>query len=532
MSFGYTGGDGTGTDQSLTGRFVASRYENDSGVPVVVTSVDLLLVHDAIPSGYSGRVAIYSDYNGFPQVRLAYSDVVSALTVGTNSFPFSGGTVEIPAGVFVWVLYRGNNISFDGSTAAGRARWENSVAAVTDSEWAIAPWMEPLDRILPVTVNGGGTAGASNLREALIVTEPVSEGEPSVRETFAVAEPVSEGVPNVRETLIVMEPLSEATDHDTDSPWVRMTLIVAETLHPVPPELPMSTEPFPGFGNSTINPTLPAGADPFNTALPGLTFSVHKKPTFKTKVSEATSGAEVRNALMQYPRWDFELEYEFLEDRTGADSSLKTIMGFFLQRQGSFDSWLFKDPDDYIEPMGYCGIADGSVTEYPFCRTLGGFVEKVGQVDTANDIKVYLKLDGEAQAIPVTPGPYTVTVTEAADFMTDFGVTKGGIPMTKVVGAPAASQYSVNEVTGVYTFNATDQGDAILISYSYEVDAADYTVTMPNLFVFDTAPDNGSVYAAFQYFFACRFLEDEQDYEKFMDKLWSLQECTFRSIIQ
>lgn len=220
----------------------------------------------------------------------------------------------------------------------------------------------------------------------------------------------------------------------------------------------MSDTPFPGFGNSATNPAVPAAADPFNTPLPGLTIDVKKAPRFRTNISEAASGNETRYAQAEYPRWEFELSYDFLEDRTGAESSLKTILGFFLARRGSFDSWLFKDPDDYLSTGGVCGTADGVTTEFPLCRTLGGFNEVVGQVDTANAIQIYV--------------------------------------------------------------------DDVLI------DPADYEVVLPNSVVFDSAPAEGVVTATFQFFFACRFMEDQLDFEKFADKLWNLQQVQFRSVIQ
>jgi hypothetical protein len=65
-----------------------------------------------------------------------------------------------------------------------------------------------------------------------------------------------------------------------------------------------------------------------------------------------------------------------------------------------------------------------------------------------------------------------------------------------------------------------------------EVDPADYTITLPNSVVFDSAPVSGEVTADFQFFYACRFLEDSLDFEKFADKLWNLQTMQFRSIIQ
>jgi len=362
----------------------------------------------------------------------------------------------------------------------------------------------------------------SEVRVPLVINEPLVEGVPNVRVPYIVTEPLSEGSPNIRTAFVVTEPLMEGV------PNVRIALVIVEALVPAPEDLPVSTNPFPGFGNSMSNPSIPQALDPFDSALPGLSFSVHKKPMFNTKISEAPSGNEIRNAMAEFPRWDFTLTYEFLEDRSGAESSLKTIMGFFLARQGSYDSWLFKDPDDYLVVNGVCSGSDGLTTTFPLCRNMGAFREKVGQVDMDNTITVYLTTD-EAGTIPAT-GPYTITVAHAGAFIEDIGVTKGGTPMTRVTGAPTAGQYAV--AAGVYTFNATDNSDNVVIRYRYTVDPADYTITPPNLVIFDSAPAAGVVSASFQFFFACRFLEDQMDFEKFMDKLWSLQECNFRSIIQ
>lgn len=289
------------------------------------------------------------------------------------------------------------------------------------------------------------------LQDDLFNLEPLMEGSPNIATNLVNLEPVTEGDPSLQLNLFVLEPLSESVRH------LLASLFVLESLHPVVPEFDMTTTPFPGFGNSTTDPTKPAGADPFNTALPGLTFSVHKKPSFKTNIHEAASGKEVRNALQQFPRWEFNLSYEFLEDRSAGTTSLKTIMGFFMTCQGSFAAWLFKDPDDYLVESGLCGVADGAITSFPFLRSMGGFYEQIGQVDESNTINIYV--DGVLQ----DPGDYTLNGNE---------------------------------------------------------------------FIFDVAPASGDVTADFQFYFVCRFLEDQLDFEKFMDKLWSLQECDFKSIIQ
>lgn len=77
--------------------------------------------------------------------------------------------------------------------------------------------------------------------------------------------------------------------------------------------------------------------------------------------------------------------------------------------------------------------------------------------------------NGESAAIPSTP--YQVTVAQAANFDKDLGVVDAttGIPLKRVASAPATGQYSVNELTGVYTFAAADTGKSMLFTYAYKV---------------------------------------------------------------
>lgn len=243
-----------------------------------------------------------------------------------------------------------------------------------------------------------------DVRLSYTVLQPLVVSASRVRLTFITIEPLTGGSASIRNPLILAEPLTGGFSQ------TRLTLMGLQALMPIEEERPVSTTPFPGFGNSTTNPAIPQAADPFNSPLPGLTIEVRKTPGFKTNISEASSGYEVRNAQAEYPRWDFELSYEYLEDRTGADSSLKTIMGFFLARQGSFESWLFKDPDDYLATAGLCGTADGVTTEFPLRRSMGEFHELVGQVDTSNAITVY------ADGIAVDPDDYEIVLPNALVF--------------------------------------------------------------------------------------------------------------------
>ncbi len=112
--------------------------------------------------------------------------------------------------------------------------------------------------------------------------------------------------------------------------------------------------------------------------LPSLAWSSFKRPTFSTRISKRTSGREVRAANYIYPLYEFELTYEVLRAAT-AYQELQQLMGFFLARQGQFDSFLYLDPTDYLVASQVIGVGDGVTTSFPLIRDLGGWVEPIGQ---------------------------------------------------------------------------------------------------------------------------------------------------------
>lgn len=207
-----------------------------------------------------------------------------------------------------------------------------------------------------------------------------------LRAPLVTLDPLTEGVSTIRAPLVTVDALSEGYRN------LRTAFVFVEALVPVYPEEYMSNLLFPGSRDSGVS-------------LPGLGFTWHKIPNFNTNVKQAVSGPSVRNALMPYPIWGFQGEYDILEDASGAASSLKTLMGFFLQMKGQFDTFLFKDNDDYSVTAGPTTFpADGVTTQFEFARTLGGFVEKVGQVDVGKTLHVY------RNGVLINPSAYTVTM--------------------------------------------------------------------------------------------------------------------------
>jgi hypothetical protein len=158
----------------------------------------------------------------------------------------------------------------------------------------------------------------------------------------------------------------------------------------------------------TTPPTLPS--------VPGLTWSRHKRPRFATRVAQHVSGREVRVPLMAYPLYEFEAVYGGLSSSAspaGAQSglgasSLQSLMGFFLQLQGQFGTFLYVDPDDNSVTGQFIAYGDGISTSFIVGRTLGGWNEPVGWlVAIAN---VYL--NGTAQP----PNSYSITAPNSVTF--------------------------------------------------------------------------------------------------------------------
>jgi uncharacterized protein (TIGR02217 family) len=127
--------------------------------------------------------------------------------------------------------------------------------------------------------------------------------------------------------------------------------------------------------------------------LAGLGWSVHKKPVFSTLVASHVSGREVRDALYQNPIWQFELTYDALSSSPvsypGAGvNSLQTLMGFFLQMQGQFGTFLYADPTDNTATNATFATGDGATTIFTFSRFMGAFLEPVGWVTSVSNVSL------------------------------------------------------------------------------------------------------------------------------------------------
>ena len=138
-----------------------------------------------------------------------------------------------------------------------------------------------------------------------------------------------------------------------------------------------------------------------------------------------------------------------------------TLQDVSLEISGSLKELYGQNQYAEAVARGKCKIAGKA----KFAQIVGKHVNDLFFGQTMTSGQKLTSLD-EAQSVPAS-SPYTVAVTNSAQFVDDWGVrySATGLPLVKVTSAPVQGQYSVS--AGVYTFAAADAGAAVLISYRY-----------------------------------------------------------------
>lgn len=113
----------------------------------------------------------------------------------------------------------------------------------------------------------------------------------------------------------------------------------------------------------------------FPQHLPGLKWGTVKTPMWSTGIQKAASGREMRADFYSHPLYKISLSYEVL--RSNALAELQTMVGFFNARRGSFESFLYLDPEDNAVQDQNFGTVVAGQNRYQLVRTLGGYAEPV-----------------------------------------------------------------------------------------------------------------------------------------------------------
>jgi uncharacterized protein (TIGR02217 family) len=142
-------------------------------------------------------------------------------------------------------------------------------------------------------------------------------------------------------------------------------------------------------------------------ALVGLNYPVIKTPRWSTKVQTTVSGKETRLNLWSYPIWEYTLGYDVLRS-DAVNLELQQLVAFYNARSGSYDDWLFNDPDDNTATNQSFGTGDGTTTAFQLQRAYGGYVEPVRGINAISSVNV----NG------TTTAAYTVSATGLLTFTT------------------------------------------------------------------------------------------------------------------
>lgn len=276
-----------------------------------------------------------------------------------------------------------------------------------------------------------------------------------------------------------------------------------------------------------------------NTVFPalvkGLTFTRLRTAAWATINQSAASGAEIRIAQSQNPLWTWTLIYDYIYGAWPGPNNtmayapytdIQALMGFFLNRQGAYDDFLFSDPsDNAVGPALLAGepnpsallsvVNDGAGNYYsPIQRNLGSFLEDVTDLNGA--IAVYVAgtlvtnyvVGGPGLALPgfSCGGLYLAWVSPPAwianqNYVLGFETLdpSGHIQKVTTAGVSGASAPAWNDAASTTTDNTvtwTDQG-------------------------YNPGPI-GLVSAQFSFYFRVRFEGDTQDFEQWAQNLWTI----------
>ena len=205
-------------------------------------------------------------------------------------------------------------------------------------------------------------------RVNLVIAETAAKGIAPVRVNLAGSEAVAKGIAPIRLNNAFIESAAKGR-----AP-LRLAYVAIESLVQIGSPPFVSTEKFP--------------------LSPGLGWSVHVAPKFNTRVAGHVSGREIRTAWQQYAIYDLTLSFDVL--RGDATQEIETLQGFFMARQGQYDTFLLdlgavtqNTADSYVT-MGAQGTGDGTTTVFTLLRTVGEATEPVGYVFSADLSAVYV----------------------------------------------------------------------------------------------------------------------------------------------
>lgn len=202
-------------------------------------------------------------------------------------------------------------------------------------------------------------------------------------------------------------------------------------------------------------------------------FAITKKPVFQSIVQSFRSGRVVRNAEQDFPLWEFDLKYESLKDETQNDTIYRPNTGY----------------TDYTTLASYFTFCNGQYGRFLY--------------EDLTDCSRTLQVLGTGNGVQ-TGFIFIATITDGALFVTQ----------------------PIGQVNQAHTVTIYKNGVPVSQAGNWELNEDGTKVTF-------TAPvANGVVVSAdFYFYYLCRFISDEQDFEQFYKNHW-MATLKFRSVLK
>lgn len=284
----------------------------------------------------------------------------------------------------------------------------------------------------------------------------------------------------------------------------------------------------------------------YPSAVRGLTFTQIKGYQFNTLKQISPNFYSTRIAQTANPIWYWTLVYDYLKNYPAADyapslsyTDLQYLMGFCLSNYGEQTDFLYSDPDDNL--VGPAVITATWLARYPY--VLGTII-----------------IDSGGHAQKVTAAPYTnlspgfglsgssaPTWNHAGGNTTDGDLTWLDLGVAPAAGWPnpqaqlqlitvGGTSYSPlqRNMGGQFYEDITDLNGALTVYDNgvLKTTPANYSVIGPGVSVSGyswmgkviqwVGTPTGPVTVNFGFYFRVKFKSDKQDFEKFMQYLWTI----------
>lgn len=309
-------------------------------------------------------------------------------------------------------------------------------------------------------------------------------------------------------------------------------------------------------------------------SIPGMGFPV-KTPIWSTRKQAAVSGVETAISLMSYPRYKFAVPFELLRVTT-APSEFATLLGFFNQLRGGYDTFLYDDPSFDTATLAAFGTGNGTTTAFQLLVPNGGFNEVVQNLNGAPSVFVNtiaapaagLSAPGVAALTDQAGGALAgTTYYVRCSWVTPWGETLAGTEANRVVavnrqlivtqpasppaGATAWNVYVSNTAGGgsgaeklqttgtniaIGTTTWTEPTSGLAGATSMPgANGTTWAVGSTGIVTFATAPAAAAALTwsgsgTPHFYFRCRFVSDAYDFEQMFYQMWAAKKLEFMSV--